>query len=89
MPAPKGGVMNPKGRGNVPNKATRHAREAIARFVDMNAHRLESWLDRIAEDSPKDAFNCYLSIVEYHIPKLARTESETKHTGKIEFSWKE
>lgn len=57
-----------------PHKSTTNAREAIAAFVDGNSHRLSEWLDRIAEDSPKDAFNCFQSIVEYHIPKLARTE---------------
>lgn len=61
----------------IPNKATQNAREAIAAFVDGNADRLTEWLDRIALDSPKDAFNCFQSVIEYHIPKLARTE----HTG--------
>lgn len=76
---PKGVSGNPNGRPvGVPNKATQNAREAIAAFVDGNAHRLVEWLDRIATDSPKDAFNCFQSVVEYHIPKLARTE----HTGK-------
>lgn len=71
--AKKGEVRNPKGRGNTPNKATQNAREAIAAFVDGNVNRLESWLDKIAEESPKDAFNCFMSVVEYHIPKLQRT----------------
>lgn len=80
MGAPKG-RPKPKGAGRVagvPNKSTQNAREAIAQFVDGNAHRLVEWLDRIAIDSPKDAFTCFQSVVEYHIPKLARTE----HTGK-------
>lgn len=76
---PKGTTNNPNGRPKgTANKATTNAREAIAQFVDGNAHRLVEWLDRIALDSPKDAFNCFQSVVEYHIPKLARTE----HTGK-------
>lgn len=32
-----------------PNKATKEAREAIAQFVDGNAHRLTEWLDRVAD----------------------------------------
>lgn len=60
---------------NVPNKATANAREAIARFVDGNAERLQEWLDQIAEtDGPKDAFRCLMDVMEYHVPKLARTE---------------
>lgn len=74
----KGVTNNPNGRpAGVPNKATAKAREAIAQFVDGNADRLSKWLDQIAEESPKDAFNCFMSVVEYNIPKLARTE----HTG--------
>lgn len=67
------GPGRPKG---LPNKSTTQAREAIARFVDGNAERLTSWLDEIAADDPKDAFNCFMSVVEYHIPKLARTEQQ-------------
>lgn len=67
MPRPKGS----------PNKTTALAREAIARFVDGNAHRLQGWLDDIAADEklgPKVAFDCFMDVVEYHVPKLARTE---------------
>ena len=32
-----------------PNKATADARQAIASFVDGNAHRLTGWLDQVAE----------------------------------------
>lgn len=85
MGAPKGkGSNNPNGRpvGSV-NKSTSQAREAIAAFVDDNAHRLTEWLDRIAEKDPKDAFNCFQSVVEYHIPKLARTEMTGLNGGAI------
>lgn len=75
---PRAGMGRPAG---VPNKATSAAREAIARFVDGNAERLQGWLDEIAADQklgPHVAFKCFMEVVEYHIPKLARTE----HTGK-------
>jgi hypothetical protein len=59
----------------VPNKATANAREAIAAFVDNNAPRLQGWLDDIAEQKGPDvAFRCVMDLLEYHIPKLARTE---------------
>lgn len=84
----------PLGKGRPPgsqNKATSAAREAIAQFVDGNAHRLTEWLDLVAhgvkaEDpetgeekfivapNPAKAFDMFQSVVEYHIPKLARTE---------------
>lgn len=59
----------------LPNKATGRAREAIAQFVDGNAERLTEWLDRIAEENPKAAFDSFMSVVEYHIPKLSRAEN--------------
>ncbi len=62
-------------RKGSPNKATAAAREAIARFVDGNADRLQGWLDEIhAEKGAQAAFDCFISLVEYHVPKLARTE---------------
>ena len=64
----------------VPNKSTALAREAIARFVDGNSHKLQEWLDEIAMNEklgPKVAFDCFMQVAEYHVPKLARTE----HTG--------
>lgn len=71
----KGKTNNPNGRQKgVPNKATTQAREAIAMFVEGNVDRLNGWLDQIATDSPKDAFDRFMSVVEYHIPKLARTD---------------
>ena len=78
----------PKG---VKNKATVAAREAIARFVDGNSERLQSWLDEIAErDGPQAAFKCFADVVEYHVPKLARIETTGKDEGPIEYvvSWK-
>ena len=62
-----------------PNKASAQAREAIALFVDGNAHRLQEWLDRIAEEDPKRAFELFQSVIEYHVPKLGRTE----HSGQV------
>lgn len=63
----------PKGS---PNKATTQAREAIAFFVEGNVERLNGWLDDIAAESPKDAFDRFMSVVEYHIPKLARQDMQ-------------
>ena len=78
-----------------PNKATADARQAIASFVDGNAHRLTEWLDKVADGvkvievdansgepieryvvppNPAKAFDLFQSVVEYHIPKLARME---------------
>lgn len=73
----KGASGNPDGRppGST-NRATNKAREAIAKFVDDNADKLQQWLEKIAEKDPKQAYDCFMSVVEYHIPKLARTEQQ-------------
>jgi hypothetical protein len=72
-------MARPKGS---PNKATQAAREAIARFVDGNAHQLQGWLDEIAEiDGPRAAYQCFMDVVEYHVPKLARTELSGPNGG--------
>jgi hypothetical protein len=77
-----------KGRvAGVPNKATAKAREAIAAFVDGNADRLQTWLDQIASDErygPKTAFECFMAVAEYHVPKLARQEHVGADNGPIE-----
>lgn len=67
------------------NKSTALAREAIALFVDQNAPRLQGWLDEIAADpahGPKVAFDCVRDLLEYHVPKLNR--SEVKHEGDMQ-----
>lgn len=83
------------GRGpGTPNKATSDARQAIALFVDGNAHRLANWLDQVAEGMPEHdikpnpakAFELFQSVVEYHIPKLARTEISGDEGGAIRHS---
>ena len=92
MSAPKNKGGRPAGS---PNKATVEARQAIASFVDGNAHRLTEWLDKVADGvkveredpetgevtteyvvppNPAKAFDMFQSVVEYHIPKLARQE---------------
>jgi hypothetical protein len=69
-------------RAGSPNKATAAAREAIARFVDGNADRLQGWLDEIhAEKGAQAAFDCFTSLLEYHVPKLQRTELTGKDGG--------
>lgn len=91
----KGGQPGPGRPAGTQNKATSKARAAIAMFVDDNAHRLQKWLDQIAEGiprkaptpeqlakddvwerkpNPEQAFTLFQSVIEYHVPKLARNE---------------
>jgi len=68
------------------NKATRNAREAIAAFVESNAHRLEAWLDKIAEDSPLAAFNAFMSVCEYVVPKMSRQEMTGRDGDRLQIN---
>jgi len=74
-----------------PNKSTALAREAIAKFVDGNSHKLQEWLDEIAMNEklgPKVAFDCFMQVAEYHVPKLARTEMIGDATAPITHIYK-
>ena len=82
------GAGRPKGS---PNRATQDARQAIAAFVEGNAHRLTGWLDQVAngvpeadiKPNPEKAFQMFQSVVEYHVPKLARTEVTGMNGGPV------
>jgi hypothetical protein len=97
---------NIKGAGRPagsPNKSTSIAREAIARFVDGNTDKMQGWLEQVATGvqdeetgkwlvppNPEKAFAMLQSVVEYHVPKLARQElvGDDKVPVKIQVSWK-
>ncbi len=86
----KKGEARPKGAGRrkgSANKATLEAREAIAMFVQANAGRLQTWLDAIALDDPEKAFQMFQSVIEYHVPKLARTEHAGDGGGPMDMHW--
>jgi methionine salvage enolase-phosphatase E1 len=46
-----------------------YARAGLAEFLEANAND--------PKHGPKQAFDCFMQVAEYHVPKLARTE----HTG--------
>jgi hypothetical protein len=86
-------TQNSRGRPKgSPNKATADVRAAIAAFAEGNAHKLQDWLDRVAEGyggvkpDPAKAADLYLRAIEYHIPKLARTEVTGQDGGPVEIS---
>lgn len=86
----KGEIKRKQGQRGA-GKATVAAREAIGLFVDGNAHRLTAWLDNVAngdpindvKPNPAKAFELFQSVVEYHVPKLARSEVTGKDGGAI------
>lgn len=58
----------------VPNKATADVRATIALVAEANAPKITGWLARVARRDPGRAMELYLRMLEYHIPKLTRTE---------------
>lgn len=67
-----------------PSKTTVNARAAIALLVEGNLERMQSWLDSIAEEEgPLKAWQCMTDVIEYHIPKLARTEHVGDRGGPV------
>ena len=71
MPFAPGQSGNPGGK---PDRRKTKAQIAITHFVNDNAEKLQTWLDKIAETEPKEAFKAFTSVVEFALPKLARTE---------------
>jgi hypothetical protein len=77
---PNAGMGRPKGS---PNKATAAVREAIARMAEDNAPKFLEWMDQVAKTNPEKACDIYLKAIEYHIPKLARTEVTGNDSGPV------
>lgn len=61
-------------RRGIPNRTTQDVRTAIAQLAERNIGQLEKWMDRIALKDPARAADLLLRAIEYHVPKLARTE---------------
>ena len=80
--------LNRAGRkAGVPNKVTQEAREAVKALLDANLPYLQTWLYNTAEGLKDDKTGKYIvlpnpgkacdivqNMVEYAVPKLARTE---------------
>ena len=96
--------LNRAGRkAGVPNKATTEAREAIKALLDANIPYLQTWIESTAEGifddltgkwivqpNPAKACDIVQNLVEYSVPKLARTEvvGDEKTPVRMVVSWK-
>ena len=87
MAAPKGtrppnaGKGRPKG---APNKLTTDVREAIKMLAENNITKLDLWLTRVSKRTPAKAADILLRTLEYHIPKLGRSEITGKNGEPVE-----
>jgi hypothetical protein len=79
-------------RKGVPNKATADVRAAIALLTQNNVGRMQQWLDAIAKRDPARAYELLLRTMEFHIPKIGRTEVSGPDGGALQvirrvFQW--
>lgn len=75
----KGQSGNPKGKiKGTENNITRDIKEAYRMLIEKNIDNISIWLDDIAQESPEKAFYILMSLTEYVIPKLARTDASVK-----------
>ena len=57
-----------------PNKDVADVRATIKLIAERKVLELETWLNRVARRDPDKAMDLYLKMLEYHVPKLQRTE---------------
>jgi hypothetical protein len=90
-------------KAGVPNKATQEAREAVKAILDSNLPFIQSWIQQtadgiyddqagkfIVQPNPAKACEIVQNLVEYSVPKLARTEvvGDAKAPVRMVVSWK-
>ena len=71
------GEARAKGAGRkkgTPNKLTADVRTTIALIAERKILEVEGWLERVQKRDPDRAIDLYLKMIEFHVPKLQRTE---------------
>ena len=83
------GIKTGGRKAGVGNKTTVEVREAIALIAQRNVDKFNTWLGQVADVDPYKAADLYLKMIEYHIPKLARTEQTGKDGGpqELKITW--
>jgi hypothetical protein len=66
------GLPGPGRPPGVPNKTTSDVRAAIAKFAEETAEDFMEWVQQIKD--PSRRCDIWLRTIEYHIPKLQRSE---------------
>jgi len=53
-----------------PNRVTSDIRQALRDLADGNAHRVQDWLDRVAQTDPGEAVRLWLALLRFVTPTL-------------------
>lgn len=70
----KGEKRQNQGKHGSP-KVNLAVKDAISRLLDAKADKLGEWLDEIyKKDGARVAFDCFAKLLEFHLPKKARSE---------------
>jgi hypothetical protein len=81
------GAPPPKRKGGRPkgsvNKVTARVRNMVADVLDSKAPEIIDWISRVALYEPAQAARLYLDLMEFAVPKLARTELTAEVRGKL------
>jgi hypothetical protein len=84
-PNPKPGPGRPPG---VPNKSTTYVRDMVKLFLEDNVDQIHKWLADVAAKDPAEALKILQGFLEYHVPKLQRTEQTGVDGGPVQYSIK-
>ena len=87
MPFEKGESGNPAGRPKgSKNRSTIEMKNTLSQLIDDNLGNMSRWLNEMAKDDPKSAFQCMLNLMEFHIPKMSRVAWVEQPTNEKEVS---
>ena len=62
--------------------STGRVRYALSQLAQNNVTQVQRWLDAIEKiDGPKAAFDSFMKLIEYSVPKLRRTEVKVEDSA--------
>lgn len=67
----KGNAGGPGRKLGSMNRHTAEARELVSQLIENNGPSVQEWINRV---SARDALAIYVSLLEFILPKIARTE---------------
>lgn len=74
---------NKSNRKGIPNKVTTDIRESFKLLIEQQLPKLNETLEQVRLNDPDKYFTIISNLSEYIIPKLARTEIDSKNEHTI------